>query len=137
MPFPADHIANIAILMPVYNDWTGCAQLLRMLDHVLAREGYFVAVYLVDDGSWPKPDRDFLGCGNYAAIETIEILRLKRNLGHQRAICIGLAHIEANTSHEKVLLLDSDGEDRAADAVRLLAKSNECADRIVFAGRTK
>jgi polyisoprenyl-phosphate glycosyltransferase len=62
------------------------------------------------------------------------IVHLHRNMGHQRAIAIGLAHAHHSLSYDQILIMDCDGEDRPEDIPRLLG--DPAADKkIVVAGR--
>ncbi len=85
--------------------------------------------------SWPRAD---LG-GPSAAIDAVDVLHLRRNLGHQRAIAVGLAHLEAERDAcQLVVVMDSDGEDDPADIPRLLDRADQTGRRaMVFAERTK
>jgi len=65
-------------------------------------------------------------------------LRLRRNLGHQRALAIGLAYVEDKIPCQAVILMDSDGEDDPHDVPTLLKKyREELEQKIIFAERTK
>ena len=72
------------------------------------------------------------------AIARVDVLRLRRNVGHQRAIAIGLAFIHAHRPCRAVVVMDADGEDRPSDVPRLLARLDAAGDpAIVFAERTR
>src|SRR5262249_20783911 len=74
----------------------------------------------------------------FAALRRVDVLRLKRNLGHQRAIAVGLAYAEECLPARAVVVMDGDGEDDPADVPRLLERLEEVGhDRIVFAERTR
>jgi hypothetical protein len=124
------------ILMPVYNDWGALSLLLPTLDRELKSDGLTAGVLLVDDGSTTAPPKN-LGT-LFEAIATIDVLSLRRNLGHQRAIAVGLSYIEANHPQSSVVVMDSDGEDDPKDVPRLI---RECVahreEKIVFAARIK
>ena len=45
---------------------------------------------------WIAGVADGRDCGPLQAIASVDVLRLRRNLGHQRAIAIGLAYVQAN-----------------------------------------
>jgi polyisoprenyl-phosphate glycosyltransferase len=66
----------------------------------------------------------------------IHILRMHRNIGHQKAITIGLAYIHHHYDFSRVLIMDCDGEDRPADAVQLLNTSLQNPDKIILAHRS-
>lgn len=125
------------IIMPVFNDWSSLDPLLRQLDEELSRKNLEVEILLIDDGStmkWPS----HLGSAGSKRIAKIEILRLRRNLGHQRAIAIALAHIEEKIPCQAVVVMDADGEDKPEDAIRLIEEYRR-GDResVIFAQRTK
>jgi hypothetical protein len=92
---------------------------------------------MVDDGSTvPVPPN--LGQHSFTAIESVDILSLRRNLGHQRAIAVGLCYIEANRPCHAVVVMDGDGQDDPRDVPRLV---QECLARegqkIIFAARVR
>src|SRR5712671_4606652 len=97
---------HIVVVMPLRDDWASAAELIRRLDRVLCSYPYTLDVLLVDDGSVQVcSSADFQS--SFAAVRTIRILRLRRNLGHQRAIAIGLVHIEQNLACDAVLVMDA------------------------------
>lgn len=127
----------LVILIPVFNDWPAVAILLRNLDSVLQAHHLTARLLLIDDASSEPPAPDFPG-GPFHAIVRAEILELRRNLGHQRALAIGLAHIHEHIPCEAVLIMDGDGEDAPEDVPRLLEKYKAEGGRcIVFAQRLK
>lgn len=112
----------LAIVTPVFNDWLSWQRLLGELDAVLGELPGGVYVLGVDDGSneafEPPP-----GFGGFRAVRRVEVLELARNLGHQRAIASGLAHVHANVPCEAVVIMDADGDDNPADIPRLCEAS--------------
>ena len=92
----------------------------------------------MDDGSSVPRPPGFLAGERLLSIREVEHLRLRRNVGHQRAIAIGLAHVHAQLPCQAVLVMDGDGEDRPSDVSSLLRKLEDCGrGRIVFAERTR
>jgi glycosyltransferase involved in cell wall biosynthesis len=74
----------------------------------------------------------------YSAIESVSVVRLMRNLGHQRAIAVGLGLVSKLEGYQATLVLDSDGEDRPEDLEKLYAAMRRTeGTSVVFAGRTK
>jgi glycosyltransferase involved in cell wall biosynthesis len=155
----------IVVLIPVFNDWKATEMLLAALDRVLTEHRFQVQVLLVDDASTEPAPENYLQAaarapefarGNahhnggptatatsiappqtFQALTRIDILELRRNLGHQRAIAIGLAHIHANQSCQAVLIMDGDGEDDPHDVPRLIeAYCKHGRKKIVFARRS-
>lgn len=128
---------QLMILMPVYNDWQALSRLLPILDLELKTAGLRTGLLLVDDGSTAKLPQSLVQIA-LPSIASIDVLTLRRNLGHQRAIAVGLSYIEANYPNYSVVIMDADGEDCPKDVPRLvrecLAHDNE---KIVFAARTR
>jgi hypothetical protein len=107
------------------------------LDKALAARGFEADVLVIDDGSTTEPDGD-PERGSFGALRRIDVLRLRRNLGHQRAIAVGLAYIDDCLQSRAVVVMDGDGEDDPADVPRLLERLAQTGqDRIIFAERTK
>lgn len=127
----------LVVLMPVYNDWRSSAELIRRLDRALSDNGYSLIILLIDDASiqhWSIVD---FQCP-YEAVLSIRVLRLRRNLGHQRAIAVGLAYIEQNLSCDAVLVMDADGEDTPEGALELLRTFTAIgATKAIFAERSR
>jgi len=127
----------VVVLLPLYNDWESLQLLLVNLDGELARRGIGARVLVVDDGSSDQPGATFCS-GPPKSLVKVEVLTLRRNLGHQRAIAIGLAYVEQHIDSGSVVVMDSDGEDSPEDVPRLLARfDQEGGGKIVFAERTK
>ncbi len=128
---------GVVILIPVFNDWESLAVLIPMIDAELIAKRQPARVLVVDDGSI-RERGDGAPWGPLEAIERMEVLTLRRNLGHQRAIAIGLAYIEARLEPEAVVVMDGDGEDDPRDIPRLLDRLRaEGGRKIVFAERSR
>jgi glycosyltransferase involved in cell wall biosynthesis len=126
----------LVVLIPIYNDWTAVGLLLRELDRV-AVEHRPMEVIIVDDGSTEEPGADFRAHG-FREISTVVVLRLRRNLGHQRAICVGLVHVYQTHPDAVTVIMDGDGEDRPEDIPKLLSKfGTEAGRKIIFAERAR
>ncbi|HVG14672.1 MAG TPA: glycosyltransferase [Chitinophagaceae bacterium] len=50
----------------------------------------------------------------------LTIIHLHRNIGHQKAVAIGLSYAEHHLSFDQVIVMDCDGEDQPEDIRRLL-----------------
>jgi glycosyltransferase involved in cell wall biosynthesis len=124
------------IMIPVYNDWESVEQLMKLMDGQFQAAGRDVEVLLVDDGSsLPVPPR--MG-DDLKHIARVRLLRLLRNIGHQRAIAIGLAWLQHDGCRAPIVIMDGDGEDKPEDVLRLLDKLTETNFKsIVFAERTR
>jgi hypothetical protein len=128
---------ELLVLIPIYNDWAAAGLLLRQLDQVLADAGLTADVLLVDDGSTASLPVDWPG-NDWRALGRIDVLSLRRNVGHQRAIAIALAFIDRKRSPQVVVVMDGDGEDAPEDVPRLLACLHQNDQgTVVFAERTR
>jgi glycosyltransferase involved in cell wall biosynthesis len=127
----------LMVMMPVYNDWPVAFTLLERVDATLSDAGLSADVLLVDDGS-SQTHASELPAMEYRAIGAVSVLRLRRNLGHQRAIAIGIAYIFAHSDCDALCIMDADGEDDPADLPRLVeALSAGGGEHIVFAERSR
>jgi polyisoprenyl-phosphate glycosyltransferase len=125
---------RVVILIPLRDDWLSAAELLTQLDQALTGQSFRVEILLVDDGSRQQCNAaDFPS--QFVAIRSIRVLRLRRNLGHQRAIAIGLVHIEESVPCDAVLVMDGDGEDTPAGALQLLNEFT--GETAIFAKRSR
>jgi glycosyltransferase involved in cell wall biosynthesis len=131
-------LLRVTVLMPLRDDWASAAELIRRLDRVLGSYSCILNILLVDDGSiQPYDARDFQS--HFAVVRSIQILRLRRNLGHQRAIAIGIVHAAQAIPCDAVLVMDADGEDTPDGALQLLRAFSEENDgaKAVFAERSR
>lgn len=127
--------AALLVLTPVYNDWQVLRLLLQRLGEELAASNIDASVVVVNDGSQQPVDLAGL---ELSGIRTLEVLHLRCNRGHQRAICIGLAYVEANFSCSAVVVMDADGEDQPRDVLRMLDEwRRQDSDKVVFALRKR
>lgn len=142
MPEPATRTetrppAPLAIVTPVFNDWESFGRLVRELDAVAGALAGPVRVLAVDDGSTVPPPEAALREFAPAHLASVEVLQLRTNLGHQRALVIGLADCVQRGDGAAVLAMDSDGEDAPADVPRLLEAARAHPGRVVVASRAQ
>lgn len=125
------------ILTPVFNDWESLLLLIPQIDRSLGKAGRSAGLLVVNDSSdQPVPVR--WESEPLQAIHYIDVLTLARNLGHQRAIAIGLSFIAMERPCRAVVVMDADGEDRPDDIPRLMQEfENSGRSRVVFARRTR
>src|SRR5262249_31404034 len=83
------------------------------------------------------PPLDF-AARQWSAIEQVRLLELRRNVGHQRAIVLGLAYLHRRNECDAVVVMDADGEDLPSDVPRLVEQFEAAGRRaIVFAERRR
>lgn len=125
------------IVTPVLDDWEAFGALVPRLDAALLASGERASILVVDDGSATVPS-NFKPAAELSAIDAITVVKLRRNLGHQRAIAVGLAYVFEHTDAKAIVVMDADGEDEPADVPRLLARMRERGDgAVVFAERAR
>src|SRR3989304_1605518 len=120
-PSNPSNALRIAFLLPVFNDWTPLSRLLSQLDETLDANGLSADAFVIDDGSYEWAPSD-LGSVQRRSLTEIVMVRLRRNLGHQRAIAIGLALVAHKSRYSPVVVMDADGQDRAVDVPRLVGR---------------
>jgi glycosyltransferase involved in cell wall biosynthesis len=115
----AAELLRLAIIIPVFNDWPCFSMLCRSIDRLSPAWRARVTIIAVDDGSSdPPPQTTQLDA--LCNIFGFEILSLVCNLGHQRAIAVGLATALAAGDFDAVIVTDADGEDRPEDIGRMI-----------------
>ncbi len=121
----------IVILTPVYEDLEASKKLFIELREIYAGELIIVAV---DDGSINNP----LPLDLFASLDLNgEVIRLRRNLGHQRAIAVGINYVAERYPSHIVVVMDSDGEDAPKSIPAMLAKLNDDVDIVVAERRSR
>ena len=121
---------RVVVVIPVLDDWECLSRLSRELQATLRTAGWEPVIVVVEDGSGP-------GQAATAADGAAIVLRLKRNVGHQRAIAIGLDHAVREIKAEAIAIMDSDGEDCPADLPGMLDALGKQESRIVVASRRR
>lgn len=108
---------RLVVVTPVYEDAEASSRLFEELAVQFGKQVYVVAV---DDGSVRQPLE--LPALERAQLNGV-ILQLRRNVGHQRAIAIGLSYVAEHISPgQNVIVMDSDGEDVPATISELLER---------------
>src|SRR5689334_11933802 len=128
---------HIGVVTPVLDDWACFSALVTEISGRYTGTDLVFHVYGVDDGSIEALDPTSIVLPPDSCVAAIEILHLAFNLGHQRAIAVGLCAIADRTHLDAVLVMDSDGEDRPIDIAALLAARQQHPARVVLAHRAR
>ncbi|EKT4439624.1 TPA: glycosyltransferase [Stenotrophomonas maltophilia] len=103
------------VVMPVYEDLEASSKLFLELARTQGPDTYVVAV---DDGSVRQPLQ--VSAIEAAALEGV-VIKLRRNVGHQRAIAIGLSYVAEHFDDNVIVIsMDSDGEDTPESITELV-----------------
>lgn len=122
----------IKILIPLYNDWDALLLLLSEIKKRVSADLFAkLSFVIVDDCSSITVDSTIFDGYN------LSIIRLWRNVGHQKAIALGISYLTQESDFERVIVMDSDGEDKPADIEALYEASLKEPHKIVFAKRAK
>ena len=112
------------ILIPVYNDWESLSKLLSIIDkNIIYYDRYDTEVLILNDRSI---DPINLKKVKLNSIKRLSVLSVKKNLGSQKIIAIGLKYIN-DKNKNFVTIIDSDGEDNPLEINKMLklAEINE------------
>lgn len=129
-------LKKIICVIPVYNDWESFSMLVSTIENTYCtpQKKFVIHIVAINDGSFEEK-------GNNISTDEIpiEIINLKANIGHQRAIAVGLQFVnDTKSNFDYVVVLDSDGEDKPEDLVYLVSKCEDEKDqKIIFAQRKK
>jgi glycosyltransferase involved in cell wall biosynthesis len=126
---------RVAIVTPVLDDWRAFAMLVRRVAACVARETDWIEIVAVDDGSVDSFDPSTIP--REPGIDAIRVVHLALNLGHQRAIAVGLVTLSSRKDLDGVIVMDCDGEDRPEDIAPLLAASRAAPGQAILAHRAK
>lgn len=125
---------RLTIIMPVYNDWASATRLIEDLATALDGLPIDAEVVAVDDCSTQAIPEVLPAV---APIRRVRALRLRGNVGHQRAIAIGLSHVAEANDTDLIAVMDSDGEDRPIELRRMLETALASPGEIIVAQRKK
>ena len=118
------------ILIPIYNDWNSLNILIQKINSIRKNILRFI---IINDCSTKKT---FLKNKNK---NQITIINLKKNVGSQKCIAIGLKFIERNilSSNVNIIIMDGDGEDNPKIINKLINLSYDTSRNVIAVNRTK
>ena len=125
---------KFTFLIPVYNDWNSLNILLDQIDQeILSFDDEFNVIILNDCST----EQHSIKKDKLNKINSIKIINLKKNLGSQRALAVGLKHIANEKQKNKIILMDADGEDDPRLLKKIINYSKEMPKKIITVNRTK
>jgi polyisoprenyl-phosphate glycosyltransferase len=127
---------HISIVVPTFNDWASLARLIKDIDTLPELVGFHFGILIVDDGSNDR-NLDPILADSYSRIQSMTLVELGCNLGHQRAIAIGLVQALKLQDTGCIIVMDSDGEDRPQDIKKLVDHWRTAPNSIVCAQRAR
>ena len=125
---------NFIILTPTFNDWKSLSKLLFEIDkNIAGLKGNFRTL-VINDASTLKPK---LNLKNVKHLRKIKIITLKKNLGSQKSICLGLKYLKKKKTKAIITIIDSDGEDDPKKIKKLINLAKKNPNSIITANRLK
>ena len=124
------------IVLPTYNDWKSLSILLIQIEKYLKNTKNTYKILIIDDNSSEK-NKYRLNKNKF--FKEIKILRLKNNVGSQKAIATGLKFISKyqKKKEDKFIIMDSDGEDdpkKIKEIIKFIDKNHKT--KIITMNRT-
>ena len=123
------------ILIPVYNDWKSLNKLLIEIDKSLKDDSSFTTqILVINDLSTEKCN---LNIKNFSSIKKIEIINLKKNLGSQKSIAVGLNYLKKIKDNFFITVMDGDGEDNPYEIKKMLNEAIKYESFVITSNRKK
>ena len=121
------------IVVPVYNDWKSLNKLLLKLDKYLGRgRGIKNEILVINDNSSKKIK---IKKRKFKSIKKIKTIFLKKNLGSQKAIAVGLSYLKTIKENFFVTVMDSDGEDDPLQVRKMLNVAIKNPNHVITSNR--
>ncbi len=125
---------NNIFLLPLYNDWQSLQRLLEEINSQIKNLKKKAEIFVIDDNSKSQLK---INIKNFNNIKKINIIRLNKNLGSQKAISIGLRYIQSLKKKSIITVLDSDGEDDSSKILEMINCAEKNKNSIVVSCRSK
>jgi polyisoprenyl-phosphate glycosyltransferase len=126
---------KLCVVTPVYNDWISLRILLEKLNNLASTLGQKMMVIAVNDGSI-ELEPDWQG-SHLDTLDGVYVVDLATNVGHQRAIAIGICVALEDYAWDALVVMDCDGEDPPEQIPHLLDKVAGRKDFAAVAQRRK
>jgi hypothetical protein len=130
-------LKRLAIVTPVLDDWESFTQLVDNIARLSDGALDSIEIIAVDDGSVRSFDPCDIRLPATGTLRAVRVVRLALNVGHQRAIAVGLVTLAERKDLDAVVVMDSDGEDQPSDIVALLAAARGSAGHVILAHRSE
>lgn len=129
------NILKHVILIPVYNDWKSLNKLLYEIGQNFKNDNSFsTEILVVNDNSSEKINIDKK---NFITFKKIEVINLKRNLGSQKSIAVGLNYLKNSDKNNFITVMDGDGEDSPYQLKNMLKEAKLNENYIITSNRKK
>ncbi len=127
-----EELKSLTVITPVFNDWDCLPSLIGGLGRIQESLAH-IHLLIINDGSTQNPSINALDFPEW--ITSIKVVHVGCNVGHQRAIAIGISEVVRHSYSSLVMVIDSDGEDIPEDVHYLLSAIRKKPEAIVVAKR--
>ncbi|MDC3185564.1 glycosyltransferase, partial [Candidatus Pelagibacter sp.] len=108
--------------------------LIENIDLILENSGHDISIFIVNDAS----TESFQSSKTiYKNLSSIQILNMKKNMGHARCIATGLKYIFENSEFDFVIPMDGDGEDRPEEIKNFIDMAKNNLNKTIVGNRVK
>ena len=125
---------KIKILIPIYNDWKSVLKLIENIDLILENSDHDISIFIINDASTESFQSSKI---IYKNLSSIQILNMKKNMGHARCIATGLKYIFENSEFDFVIPMDGDGEDRPEEIKNFIDMTKNNLNKTIVGNRVK
>ena len=125
---------KIKILIPIYNDWKSVLKLIENIDLIIENSDHDISIFIINDASTESFQSLKI---IYKNLSSIQILNMKKNMGHARCIATGLKYIFENTEFDFVIPMDGDGEDRPEEIKNFIDMAKNNLSETIVGNRVK
>ena len=125
---------KIKILIPIFNDWKSVQKLSIEINEVVKGLNCEFSIVLLNDKSTEERVVEF---NNIENIKSLQIINLKKNIGHARCIATGLKYINDNEEFDYIIPMDGDGEDRPLEIVKFIENISYNPNQTIVGERIK
>ena len=125
---------KIKILIPIYNDWKSVLKLIENIDLILENSNHDISIFIINDASTESFQSSKI---IYKNLSSIQILNMKKNMGHARCIATGLKYIFENSEFDFVIPMDGDGEDRPEEIKNFIDMTKNNLNTTIVGNRVK
>jgi hypothetical protein len=130
-------LKRLAIVTPVLDDWEAFSRLAREIVRHTPNGVDTIEIVAVDDGSVRSFEPHDVPMPAAGKLRAVTVVRLGLNVGHQRAIAVGLVTLAGRDDLDGVVVMDSDGEDRPSDIPALVEQGRVSIGHAVLARRSE
>ena len=121
------------ILIPVYNDEQSLNKLLLIInEHIDGLVNFNTEILILNDAS---TDEILLENKKLRNFKKVSMLEVKKNIGSQKIITVGLKYLQQKRKSFFVTILDSDGEDNPLEIRKMLNLASENNDYVITSNR--